>query len=145
MCLIVDANVVHQVFPEPSEHFRPIHEALAGGRASFVYGGELTREYQRTALSRSFLRRLDQQGAARQIPDVMVDTETKKVQKRGGYRSNDPHILALAIVSRVRLLCSEDEELGEDFTNPKILPRPRGNIYKRGEHVHLIDRHCREK
>lgn len=142
MCLIVDANVVHQLFPAASRDFEPIREALVSGRAKLVYGGELTREYAKTPLCRSFLRRLDQQGAARQFPDSLVDSETQKLRKRAEHRSDDPHVLALAIVSKARLLCSEDEDLGCDFTSPSILPLPRGSVYKRAAHRHLIRIHC---
>lgn len=142
MCLIVDANVVHQLFPSASPDFEPIHEALVTGRAKLVYGGFLTQEYLKTTLSRRFLRRLDQQGAAKQFPDSVVDSETRRLRREAKCRSNDPHILALAIVSNARLLCSQDEELGSDFRSPSILPPPRGSVYKRAEHAHLIRAHC---
>lgn len=142
MCLILDANIVHKVFPSPSDDFEPVLRALASGKAALVYGGELSREYQRTSGFLGFLRRLDQQGAAKQFPDTTVDRETEKIRRSGCCRSDDPHILALAVVSRARLLCSEDEALGEDFTDPSILARPRGHVYKRAEHSHLIREHC---
>jgi len=142
MCLIVDANVVHQLVPSASRDFEPIQEALVTGRAKLVYGGQLTKEYLKTALCRGFLHRLDQQGAAKQFPDSLVDSETQRLRREAKYRSNDPHVLALAIVSNARLLCSEDEDLGSDFRSPSILPPPRGNVYKRAEHEHLIREHC---
>ena len=142
MCLILDTDIVHKVFPSPSVDFDPVHRALMGGRAKCVYGGGLTREYQQMVSFRRLLLRLDQQGIAQQFDDSKVDSEEKKLRGRAICQSNDAHILALAIVSKARLLCSEDEALGEDFTNPAILPKPRGNIYKRAEHEHLIRQHC---
>lgn len=142
MCLILDADIVHKVFPTPRVEFDPIHQALMGGRARCVYGGGLTREYRQMASFRRLLLRLDQQGIAQQFDDSKVDSEESKLRARGICQSNDVHILALAIVSKVRLLCSEDEALGEDFTNAAILSKPRGKVYKRAEHSHLITERC---
>jgi hypothetical protein len=141
MCLILDANIVHRVFPSPHDDFAPVYRALADGTARLVYGGKLTREYQETAF-RHVLRRLDQQGAARQFPDSQVDAEAERLAQGGQCKSDDPHILALAVVSKTRLLCSEDQLLADDFTNPAILSNPRGKVYKRAEHAHLIQEHC---
>jgi hypothetical protein len=142
MCLILDTDIIHKVFPNPAEDFEPVHEALTSGKAKLVYGGELGREYQRMVQFRRFLLRLDQQGVAKKFPDTIVDAKAENLRQEGRCQSNDPHILALAIVSGVRLLCSEDEALGSDFTNPRILAAPRGNVYKRAGHAHLIREHC---
>jgi hypothetical protein len=142
MCLIIDVNVVHKFFPEPSEDFKPIHKAIDEGRAKLVYGGELTREYRKTAAFRRFLFRLDQQGKARQVADSKVDAETKRLSEGSFCVSDDPHIIALARVGAVRLLCSEDEALATDFTNQALLGKPRGSVYKRAEHAHLLHKHC---
>jgi len=142
MGVINDANGVHKVFPKPSNDLSPVHKAITEGRARVVYGGELTREYQRTEGFRRFLLRLDQQGRARQVADSKVDAETKRLTEDGLCVSDDPHIIALALVGAVRLLCSEDNALATDFTNPILLRNPQGNVYKRAEHAHLLQKHC---
>jgi hypothetical protein len=145
MCLILDANIVHKVFRSPSADYRPVQKALAGRRATLVYGGGLRREYVKMGWFRSILRRLDQAGAARILPDNEVDACTRSVVRAGGYRSDDPHILALALVAGVRLLCSEDNDLSADFTNGAIIRRPRGNVYCRAGHARLLQKHCRTR
>jgi hypothetical protein len=142
MCLIIDANVIHKVFPLPSADHQPVHDALANLKATMVYGGELRREYQKLLWFRPILRRLDQSGSAKVFPDKEVDAQTEETRNLGGYRSDDPHILALAIVTNVRLLCSEDQDLSTDFTNRAIIRDPRGSVYRRAAHVHLLRRHC---
>ncbi|MBV8524835.1 MAG: PIN domain-containing protein, partial [Acetobacteraceae bacterium] len=53
--------------------------------------------------------------------------------------SNDRHILALAIVSRARILFTRDEKLMDDFTNKVIISRPRGKCYSSAvKHTHLL-------
>jgi hypothetical protein len=66
--------------------------------------------------------------------------EEEKVKKRGYCTCDDEHIIALALVSRARLLCSNDQNLVEDFTNRKIINKPRGKVYKNSKHKHLIAR-----
>ncbi len=142
MCLVIDANVVHKVYPNPQLDFLPIYNRITSGKATITYGGHLTAEYSRMTEFRKLLRILDQSGHARQLPNADVEAATHAFEQSGLLRSDDPHVLAVALVGRVRLLCSEDEDLGDDFRDPRILPKPRGNVYKRAAHVHLIIKHC---
>jgi hypothetical protein len=142
MCLVIDSNVVHKVYPDPHPDFQPIHDRIASGKAKLTYGGRLTIEYSRMTEFRRLLRLLDQSGHARQLPDAEVEAATRSFSESGLLRSNDPHVLAVAFIGNVRLLCSEDEDLGEDFRDPNILPKPRGNVYKRASHANLLIKHC---
>lgn len=142
MCLIIDSNLVHAVFPLPSPAFSPVHNALLTGRARIVYGGQLTREYRQIRSFWRLLLQLDRQGRARQVSDNHVHAETERIRRSGLCCSDDAHILALARVGRVRLLCSEDNNLTTDFRNHRILANPRGNVYRRAEHAQLLRRHC---
>jgi hypothetical protein len=141
MCLIVDANVAALVFvPQPHADFRPIWDALERQRAVAVHGGHLTREYLRLGQIRRLLQELDRRGSLRKIPDAAVEASTAEFARRG-IHSDDPHILGLAEVSHVRLLCSHDQNLHADFTNPDLL-RPAGSVYQNASHRRLIARHC---
>jgi hypothetical protein len=142
MCLIIDANIVHKIFPTPKPEFRPIYTAIYNRKAKIVYGGGLTREYERIEWFRRLLLRLDQQGSTRQLPNTPVDVETETLHQSGLCLSDDPHILALARIAGVRLLCSEDNLLTDDFRNKMILSDPRGNVYKRAAHKGLLRKHC---
>ena len=44
-------------------------------------------------------------------------------------KSNDHHMLALAIVSGSRLLYSNDKDLQKDFGNIQLLGSPKGRVY----------------
>jgi len=142
VCLILDVNILHEVFPSPSADHVAVNKALTNLRATMVYGGELRREYQRAGWFRPFLRRLDQQGSAKVVPDQEVDAQTEEIRLAGGYRSDDPHILALAIVAKVRLLCTDDDNLSTDFKDRQLINNPRGNVYRRASHEHLLRKHC---
>src|SRR5437870_2282806 len=144
MCLIVDANVATQVFtPAPTPAFQPVWDAIDTGRAVAVHGGRLTDEYAAVASLRMLLLELERQGKVRQAPHEQVRAQTSRFANEGSLRSDDPHILGLAHVASVRLLCSHDKDLHSDFTNPSLL-RPAGSVYQQASHRHLIARHCRK-
>lgn len=144
MCLIVDANVASLVFVTPDRDFKPVHDALKAKRAVAIYGGKLTEEYLKIGL-REILKRLDQMGSVRLLGKEQLTALNQKafeISQLDHCKSNDCHILALAVVAKVRLLCSKDINLTTDFTNSKIISRPKGKVYKSIKHKHLIDKCC---
>jgi len=77
--------------------------------------------------------RYEQGGQLRKFRGKEISEAEKKIPKRGqGRRSNDSYILALALVSGARVLCSNDKKLHSDFKNVEILPKigkKRRNLY----------------
>lgn len=142
MCVIIDIPVVHRVFPTPEDDFRPLHAYLMDRRTQMVYGGKLRREYLRIEWFRRLLVRLDQQGSAWQVQDQEVDAATRRVHGRRLCLSNDHHIIALALVAQARLLCTDDNDLMDDFKNKILLNNPRGKVYRYASHRYLLRDHC---
>jgi len=142
VCLIIDANVASSVFPTPSEDFLPVHRALVAGKARLVYGGKLTEEYAAMKSFRRVLLLLDRRGGARQVSDAAVNAEAERLRAQGLCRSDDQHIVALARIGGVRLLCSNDQDLSTDFKNVALISHPPGSVYRRAEHAHLLRKHC---
>jgi len=147
MCLIVDVNVAREVFSDTEEpDFAEIRKALFQSKpplVRIVYGGLLREEYLRIEQVRRALVILDRAGRARQVPDAEVGAETDLVEAIRLCVSNDTHIVALARVAGVRLLCSRDQALHTDFSNKKLIDKPRGKVYQSASHKHLIKRFCR--
>ena len=52
---------------------------------------------------------LDRAGRTQRCDDDSVEAETQAVKDMALCRSNDEHIIALARVSKARLLCSHDQ------------------------------------
>jgi hypothetical protein len=142
MCLIIDVNTLHKVFPTPTADYEPVAKAVADGKAKIFYGGELAREYMAMERFRRYLRMLDQKGSAQIFPVAEVDAKAEELEERDCCRSDDPHVLALALVSGARLLCSEDNDLCDDFKDSHIIAKPRGKIFRNATHAHLLRRHC---
>lgn len=146
MCLIVDNSVRDRVFFKPEDRdFQDLHSCLMGNGRPFVkivYGGELRREYLRRKDMMEQLAALDRKGQAKIISDAEVDNETEAVKASGLCRSNDEHVIALARVAKVRLLCADDTALKQDFKTKTLIDKPRGKVYNRKSHKELLREFC---
>lgn len=122
MCAIVDANCWHEVFsgkrPAAGDAFR---RWLLSKRGFAVLGGRLSREIANGTERKRQVQEFVRNGMVVPMPDADVDDETEQVKKSGGFRSDDPHILALARVSGARLLYSNDRDLQSDFKDAQFV------------------------
>jgi len=147
MCIIIDNNVVARVLTNPADpDFGDLHRALVLDkriRVRMQYGGRLGREYANNHAVRRLLVVLDAAGRAQRVSDADVDAEEKRVKREALCRSDDEHIIALARVAKVRVLCSHDAALQADFRDKQLLDNPRGKIYLRAEHRKLLQLACR--
>jgi hypothetical protein len=142
MCLILDANCLHKIFPSTGNDFLPIVDAIRLGKAKLTYGGtKLLEEYKRINSAWRMIVQLDRAGRTRKVATAAVDAQEISLRATGQLQSDDHHIIALALVSGVRLLCSHDRNLHADFTNPQLM-QPRGCVYQNASHKNLIRAHC---
>lgn len=142
MCAIVDNNVRDQVFgdnrPSAGKFF---YDWLQERGGRLVVGGELLRELSGYSNFTQWLSEARRTGRARIILKQEVDVETESIKSQSVCRSNDQHILALAIVSGVRLLFTNDDALQADFNDPEIINQPRGKIYTTRVHENTTNTH----
>jgi len=140
--VIVDANVACMVFQRPTDSkWNDLHEALLYGRRFVivaVHGGTLTREYEKISKLKRVFVQLDRAGRLHAFPHKSVDGETSTVSSSGICRSNDSHIIALALISRARVLCTDDPALMTDFKNKRLISSPRGSVYRGSKNNHLL-------
>ena len=130
MCGIVDANVANEVFGDnPSPAGGRFFDWLASPRGQLVVGGELRRELSQDHRFVQWLGSAIRYGRARTIPDEAVGERADDLRRRDICKSDDEHVLALAIASGARLLYTNDNLLMEDFRNGNIVPGPPGKIY----------------
>ncbi len=129
MCAIIDANVAHQL--ERSERHSPglrFLDRVDRGGMLLVIGGRLSRELGQTRI-REWLKEALLAGNARAYNDEIVDRRTEEIHELGTCSSDDPHIIALAQISRARLLYTNDRNLQSDFRNKSLIDKPRGKVY----------------
>ncbi len=156
MCAIIDADSAHEVFgsnrPEAGvKFFQWINER--GG--PLAIGGQLRGELNRSTRGfREWSKVAARYGWLMEINDDAVNRRTEELKAERAYKSNDPHILALAQVGGARLLYSNDGDLHTDFKAKRFVDKPRGKIYSTNEfkdfresHKRLLERKdlCRTK
>lgn len=146
MSLIVDVNVAHKVLKRDDDpDFGEVARRLGRPRppiVRIVYGGRLRRELLKDAEVGSRLAKLDRAGRAILVSDERCDELEKQLIAGHCCVSDDPHVIALAQASGVRLLCSDDQDLHADFTNKCLLSNPRGHVYQNRTHDGLLITHC---
>ena len=130
MCGIVDANVANEVFGEDcSPAGGRFFDWIASPRGQLVVGGELRRELSRDHRFVRWLGSAIRYGRGRAIPDEAVEERADDLRRRDICKSDDEHVLALAVASGARLLYTNDNSLMDDFRNRNIVPGPPGKIY----------------
>ena len=131
----MDANVRHEVFSvnrrteAGTEFFKWINGDIRGKTLRLVIGGKLTEE-----LIRDDKRILDWLAEAVSSAKVFVISdqkikESEKIIDSVQLKSNDYHIITLALASGARLLYSKDKDLHTDFKSPDVIGNPRGSVY----------------
>ena len=131
MCAILDANVSSEVIghnrPQAGKGF---FDWINSGSGRLVVGGKLYDELKRSSEGfRNWAVQARLAGRLREENKRKVNTTTREIQREGECKSNDPHVLALAQVSDVRLLYSNDGDLQQDFGNKSLIDNPRGKVY----------------
>jgi predicted nucleic acid-binding protein len=137
VCLIVDANVGPKFLLESSA----IIDWLFGDRGAprLVAAGKLREELAANRGVSRQLVQLDRAGRLRSADPKKLEDEERRLRIASIFRSNDPHVLALAIVSGARTLATGDNALADDFKNKRIIDAPRGKVYRDPEaHRHLL-------
>jgi len=144
MCAIIDNNVRHEAFGEPSVQTAAgkfFVEWVNSGKGQLVVGGKLLEELSEYWNFSRWFRRARRTGQVIRVSDDAVAAETTALESRRICKSNDAHVLALARVSGARLLFTNDQALQEDFGNRAIIQEPRGRVYTTRRHQEVRSTH----
>lgn len=139
MCAILDANAKGAVMANtPTADARAFRRWISSGKCCLVIGGKLRKELGPSFSEKvdahhprldDWLRTVKLAGMLRQAEDQAVDQIEANLVAGNRCRSNDAHIIALAIISGARLLYSRDQILHQDFRDKTLIDNPRGKIY----------------
>ena len=83
--------------------------------------GQYFNEIRKNQAVMDLIRRYDQGGQIRKMSSNQLSDSDEEIAQRH-HRSNDSHILSLALASGARVLCSNDGDLRADFKDRRILP-----------------------
>lgn len=137
MCIIIDANTAPSMTAGAPQAL-PVLGWIKRGTSRIAIGGtKQAIEYAKLKEFIKLLAVLDRAGRLRRYDNKTVDDLQHGLEEDGNLQSDDPHIIALAVVSGCRLLFSHDQALHADFTNPHIL-QPKGSVYQNASHAHLL-------
>ncbi len=138
MCVIVDANKLSAFFDPSNKDAAPLMKwVLGGGAIVFSTDGRYACELHK-ANRMDVFRMLRQRYNAHQFRESEMSEHLDMLEKDKRCRSDDKHILALAIVSGARVLYTEDGALQQDFKNTDIINRPKGRIYSHRSHAKML-------
>ena len=131
MCVILDANVVGEVFgpSRRSEAGEGFFEWINTGKGRLVAGGKLFQELCDSQKFQNWWKEALLAGRVRRVDDGKVDDRTKELKGQDLCQSNDEHVVALAQVSGARLLYSNDRALQRDFNDKSLIDNPPGKNY----------------
>jgi len=129
--IIIDNNYIHKVIdrhPDCSELWKAMF-GITNKKLRMVIGGKLKEELFKQTSKLKIYAIWEQAGRLRSGNCLDINSEEIRVSANLNINSDDPHVLALARVESVNILCSNDEALISDFKNPAIIS-PRGKVYK---------------
>jgi predicted nucleic acid-binding protein len=135
MCIIVDANCIHHLVNR-TESGKPVLQWLFNPKkkAGLILGGKLTKEVSIV----SFLPTLVELDRARRVHRVKESVVTALISTlEAKCKSNDAHVVALALASRCNLVFTSDSKLHEDLKDHAPV-KERISIYQTPDHSHLL-------
>jgi hypothetical protein len=147
MCIVIDTNTWASVFDIGADdhiEFKPVYDWILGdgGKGKIVYGGttylqEVPSKYM------SLLLELNKRRKTVAVENSKVDEIEIKLKKLIEHRDfDDPHIVALIIVSKCKLICTKEKRAIPFFKDKKGLFYPkkfiRPKIYNNKTNIDLL-------
>ena len=121
MCIVVDANMFGAFRDRTDENMESVWNWLRKKNGKIAYSNtkKFEDEWVRGGVT-GLIKLLRQSGQLKEIPSQEVEAKENELNRTGTIRSNDPHIIALAIIANVKVLVSNDRRLHEDFKDRNL-------------------------
>ena len=147
MCIVLDVNVIPLIFSveaESHDQFKPLLTWITNDVGKIVYGGEKYK--QELSKLRKYLKlfsQLKKAGKAIEIDGDQVDQYQEELEEQVSHRDfDDPHLIAIIIVSRCRLIATAEKRAIPFFKDSKFYPSgvKKPKIYTGIRNVGLLTR-----
>lgn len=138
MCIILDVNCFTEFKNENDQNMAPVRKWFNQENSKIAYAPtqQFREEWEQVSdAKRRQLKTWSRAGKLKMESKKKVENEIQNVKDR--IKSDDPHIIALARVAKVKVLVSHDQDLHRDFTNPQLVG---GKVYQTEAHSHLLVR-----
>jgi hypothetical protein len=110
MCLVIDANCFSLVFGRKHTGFTPVMDWIDGGKGRMIYGGKKYFQELKDWKMLGVVKELRTARKAVHVSDTQVDSIADALKLKVHKADfDDEHILALVIVSRCRVVCTNDK------------------------------------
>ena len=130
MCLMIDANAVSYVFGDnPTPAGEVFRGSVNNQRRKLVLGGKLENELNQIGRFLAWLSNAVTSGYVYRTCALCTNELTAELENAQVCTSDDPHVIALAQISRCRVLCTDDADLKDDFRQGNLIDNPRGHLY----------------
>ena len=140
MRIVIDANALSVVLDQYNQNhsqFKPVLNWLFSGRGKMTYGGtqyekELSRMARCMARNLGLIVELKKTVGIIILNRDRVDEAADDIARAVvDSRFNDPHIIAIVIVGKCKIVCSADEVLHVFLQDKSLYPKgfPRPKIY----------------
>ena len=136
MCIVLDANMFGEFREPANENMEPVWNWLRKKNGKIAYSNtkKFEEEWERGGVT-NLIKLLRQSGQLKEILPQGVEAKENELNRTGAIRSDDPHIIALAIIANVKVLVSNDKTLHEDFKNRNLVG---GRVYQTKSHSRLL-------
>jgi hypothetical protein len=125
--MLIDANLISVFFNKDNnrhEVYRPVLNWFITGRAKIIIGGgHYKNELSRQRKFLPIIQELRRFNKTHSFFDGDVENLTAIIQSQETSGDlDDPHIIALLVISQAKLFCSEDKRLDKFLVNKKFYP-----------------------
>ncbi len=137
MCIILDANMLSKFKRPADEDMGPVWQWLRKENNKIAYSTtEKFKQEWTKGGGDNLMRELERSKKFKSVSDECVLEKQKELE--GKIKSNDLHIIAVAIIAKAKRLVSSDRDLSTDFKNSNLVG---GKVYQNKTHAHLLRRY----
>lgn len=132
MCAILDANYFHKFRDPNNDDLEPVRKWLRNGYGRIVYSDseKNKKEWKKGGMERW----IKERSRAGQFRLISKGVREKANELKDIIKSDDPHIIALALIAKVKVLVFDDNKLIQDFKEHVS----QAKVHRTKSHKHLL-------
>ena len=143
MCVIIDVTMYHHYLEKENKQMKPLRNWIENGSGRIAYSSyekfdrELKGKSKGNSRMHTQMTAYRKSGLVKVIDKKNVASKVKELENKE-LKSDDVHILAIALAGNIRLLTTKDGDLQQDFRKFIGKGRLRGKVYQYSNHTHLL-------
>jgi hypothetical protein len=152
MCIVIDTDTLSRVFNNSNkEHpeFIPVYNWIIKGKGKMAIGGsKYDIELEAVTSLTKLIVELSKANKVRIVDSDLVDRKEKELKVKVVHKDfDDPHIVAIVIVSGIHLICTHEKRAIPFLTRNDFYPGRRvPQIYSKSANANLLanNTYCRK-